>query len=243
MGDDERFDYLYKFVSDEALPAAATARHNLTLLESGTLYVAKLTGDSPPAEIDGTGKLPVRRRCSTAPAQWIKLVVRRPVVRARHDRGRGAHLHPAGRRRGRGDQDGPARGRPAQPAHRQDLRGDDQQHQPGRGHATRAWTRPTRGVANRHGQIFELVEDGGDHTGETFTWSLPIVCGDPADPSTYFAGYDKSTVSPISCPDNVAFDSAGNLWISTDGNALGSNDGLFATADRGRRDAATSSSS
>jgi secreted PhoX family phosphatase len=87
--------------------------------------------------------------------------------------------------------------------------------------------------ANRHGQILEIVEDGGDHTGESFTWSLPIVCGDPEDPSTYFAGYDKSAVSPISCPDNVAFDSAGNLWIATDGNALESNDGLFATVIEG----------
>jgi len=36
-------------------------------------------------------------------------------------------------------------------------------------------------------------------------------------------------VSPVSCPDNVAFDPVGNLWIATDGNVLGSNDGLFAT--------------
>jgi len=84
-------------------------------------------------------------------------------------------------------------------------------------------------VNNKHGHIFEITEDKGDHTGTTFTWALPIVCGDPADPSTFFAGFDKTKVSPISCPDNVAFDSAGNLWISTDGNALGSNDGLFAT--------------
>ena len=34
-------------------------------------------------------------------------------------------------------------------------------------------------------------------------------------------------MSPISCPDNVAFDGSGNLWISTDGNVLGSNDGIF----------------
>jgi secreted PhoX family phosphatase len=84
-------------------------------------------------------------------------------------------------------------------------------------------------TGNKHGHILELVEDRGDHTGQTFTWSLPIVCGDPADASTYFAGYDRTAVSPISCPDNLAFDSAGNLWISTDGNALGTNDGLFAT--------------
>jgi secreted PhoX family phosphatase len=49
----------------------------------------------------------------------------------------------------------------------------------------------------------------------------------PRAPETYFAGYDKTKVSPISCPDNVAFDAVGNLWIATDGNVLGSNDGLF----------------
>jgi len=81
---------------------------------------------------------------------------------------------------------------------------------------------------NRHGHILEITEDGGDNAAETFTWTIPIVCGDPDDPSTYFAGFDKSQVSPISCPDNVAFDAHGNLWIATDGNALGSNDGLFA---------------
>ncbi|MGH3432245.1 MAG: PhoX family protein, partial [Thermocrispum sp.] len=59
-------------------------------------------------------------------------------------------------------------------------------------------------------------------------WNLLLVCGDPDAPETYFGGFGKEGVSPISCPDNVAFDGVGNLWISTDGNALGSNDGLFA---------------
>lgn len=132
MGDDERFDYIYKFVSSKKIrrgngPAARA--HNMTLLESGTLYVARFSFTSAD-EIDGSGRLP--------------------------------------------------------------------------------------------------SEDGGDNAAETFTWTIPIVCGDPADPSTYFAGFDKSKVSPISCPDNLDFDAHGNLWISTDGNALGSNDGLFA---------------
>ena len=80
---------------------------------------------------------------------------------------------------------------------------------------------------NKSGQILELTDD---HAGTDFTWDLLLVCGDPAAADTYFAGFDKSKVSPISCPDNVAFDSHGNLWISTDGNALKSNDGLFAVA-------------
>ena len=70
---------------------------------------------------------------------------------------------------------------------------------------------------NKHGHIIELTEAGGDHTAEEFTWMLVLIAGDPTDPTTYFAGYDKSRVAPISCPDNVAFDSQGTLWISTDG--------------------------
>jgi secreted PhoX family phosphatase len=53
------------------------------------------------------------------------------------------------------------------------------------------------------------------------------VCGDPEAPETYFAGFPKDEVSALSCPDNVAFDTAGNLWIATDGNVIGSNDGLL----------------
>ena len=43
-------------------------------------------------------------------------------------------------------------------------------------------------------------------------------------------------MSPISCPDNVAFDSAGNLWISTDGapGSIGYCDGLFKVPLEGR---------
>ncbi len=61
MGDDERFDYLYKFVSKERHRRGGSRRdraHNLRLLSEGDLYVARFTGDSPAAEIDGTGKLP-----------------------------------------------------------------------------------------------------------------------------------------------------------------------------------------
>jgi hypothetical protein len=36
----------------------AAREHNMRLLDEATLCVAKFTGDSPAAEIDGTGKLP-----------------------------------------------------------------------------------------------------------------------------------------------------------------------------------------
>ena len=36
----------------------AAMAHNLTLLDEGTLYVAKLSSEIPANEIDGSGKLP-----------------------------------------------------------------------------------------------------------------------------------------------------------------------------------------
>ncbi|MBW6440286.1 PhoX family phosphatase [Actinoplanes hulinensis] len=235
MGDDERFDYLYKFVSDKKYidsDSPWARRHNLTLLESGTLYVAKVTGDSDPAEIDGTGELPTDGKFDGR-GEWIKLVSGNtsyvPGMTA---------IDVLTFTRLAGDAVG---------ATKMD-RPEDVQPSPRTGKIYAAMTNNTnRGVganakadeanprnANKHGHIFEITEDRGDHTGATFTWQLPIVCGDPAAADTYFGGYDKAAVSPISCPDNVAFDSAGNLWISTDGNALGSNDGLFATPVEGR---------
>ena len=70
-----------------------------------------------------------------------------------------------------------------------------------------------------------------------FDWNILLVAGDPAkNASTYFSGYPVDKVSPISCPDNLAFDSEGHLWISTDGapGTIGYNDGLFKVGLNGR---------
>jgi secreted PhoX family phosphatase len=82
---------------------------------------------------------------------------------------------------------------------------------------------------NKHGHVMELTER--DPLSLRFNWLLFLVCGDPNSPDTYFAGFPKDQVSPISSPDNVAFDPYGNLWISTDSaGALGINDGLYGVA-------------
>ena len=60
MGDDERFDYLYKFVAKNKFrpgKSAAARRHNKKLLTAGDLYVAKFAGTLVPDEAnlgDGT---------------------------------------------------------------------------------------------------------------------------------------------------------------------------------------------
>jgi secreted PhoX family phosphatase len=229
MGDDERFDYLYKFVSDKKMAKGdswQSRKHNLTLLESGTLYVAKLDYTSA-SEIDGSGKLP-SDGAFNGTGKWI------PLVRGDKSYVPGmtaaevlTFTRLAGDAVGATKMDRPEDVEP-NPVNGKIYLALTNNSNRGTGSNPKADEANPR-TANRHGHILELTEDKGEHTSETFTWSLPIVCGDPADPATYFAGYDKTKVSPISCPDNVAFDRAGNLWIGTDGNALGTNDGIFAT--------------
>ncbi|GAA1562436.1 PhoX family protein [Actinomadura kijaniata] len=228
MGDDERFDYIYKFVSSGRY-VPGSRRHNMKLLDHGTLYVAKFTGDSPEAEIDGSGKLPSDGAFDGS-GEWIPLVRGdRSLVPGMTAAEVLVHTRLAADKVGATKMDRP----------------EDIERNPRTGAIYVALTNNTRRTpgqvdeanprpANKHGHILEIVERGNDAGATTFRWSVPLVAGDPKDPATYFAGYDKSKVSPISCPDNLTFDSDGNLWISTDGNALGSNDGLFAMPVQGR---------
>jgi secreted PhoX family phosphatase len=228
MGDDERFEYIYKFVSDAQMMSGSTQRardHNKRLLDAGTLYVARFTGDSPPAQIDGTGRLPAdgefdgtgtwiplaRNNTSFVPgftATEVYVFTRLAADAAgatKMDRPEDIEISPRtgivfaslsnNSNRGAAGLPGPDEANPRS--------------------------------ANRHGHVLELMETAGNHSGTTFSWRLLLVCGDPAAPDTYYAGYPKSQVSPISCPDNLTFDKHGNLWIATDSNALGFNDGLF----------------
>lgn len=233
-GDDERFDYLYKFVSDKRMVRGDSrwARaHNMTLLDEGTLYVAKLTGDSPAAEIDGTGALPADGEFDGA-GEWIKLASGDvSYVDGMTAEEVYVFTRLAADKAGATKMDRP----------------EDVEPSPNSGKVYVALTNNTnRGVddyaaadeanprnANKHGHVLELTEKRDDPASTGFGWRLFLVCGDPADPSTYFAGFPKDEVSPISCPDNVTFDPYGNLWISTDGNALGTHDGLFGVATTG----------
>lgn len=91
-------------------------------------------------------------------------------------------------------------------------------------------------ASNAHGQIVELVPPGGegkdaDHAADTFGWSLFLLAGDPGQAESG-ASYHEATEAWLSSPDNCAFDQQGRLWISTDqGGAQAKNaiaDGMFA---------------
>ncbi|KRV51356.1 phosphatase [Wenjunlia vitaminophila] len=235
MGDDERFDYLYKFVSDRRVrrgDSRAAREHNMTLLDHGTLYVARFTGDSPAAEIDGTGTLPDDGEFDGW-GEWIPLASGdRSLVPGMTADEVYVFTRLAADRVGATKMDRPEDVEPSPRTGRVyvALTNNTDRGKAGKAGADEANPRN----ANKHGHVLELTERGDDPAATRFTWTLLLVCGDPEDPATYFAGFPKDQVSPISCPDNVTFDPHGNLWISTDGNALGSHDGLFGVAVQGR---------
>ena len=232
-GDDERFDYMYKFISARKIqpgrdPAAMAA--NMTILDEGTLYVAKLSSDIPAAQIDGSGALP-EAGSFRGSGTWIPLLKSGPGGEAESLVEGMSAQEVAVFTRLAADQVG---------ATKMD-RPEDFEANPKTGKVYVALTnndkrgapdKPAPDAANprkdnKNGQVLEITDD---HAGTSFTWDLLLVCGDPAAADSYFGGFDKSKVSPISCPDNLTFDAFGNLWIATDGNALESNDGLFAVA-------------
>ncbi|MFI8511346.1 PhoX family protein [Streptomyces sp. NPDC085460] len=240
MGDDERFDYFYKFVSSKRMMKGDSRRaraHNLTLLDEGTLYVAKLTGDSPAAGIDGTGKLPNDGEFDGS-GTWIPLATAGRDGAVSHVPGMTAEevfvfTRLAGDKVGATKMDRPEDVEPSPRSGRVYVALTNNTNR-GKGTNPGADEANPRNL-NKHGQILELAEHWDDPSSDGFAWRLFLVAGDPNDPATYFAGYPKEKVSPISCPDNVAFDPHGNLWISTDGNALGTHDGLFGVATQGER--------
>lgn len=230
MGDDERFDYIYKFVSAKKY-VEGSRRHNMTLLDSGTLYVARLEGNSPSEEIDGTGALPSDGEFDGT-GEWIPLCtdtesfvegfsVAEVLI---HTRLAADRVGPTKMDRPEDFEPSPVTGKVYCALTNNSAREPGQADEPN-----------PRGP-NKFGHVLEIIEDGSDSAATTFTWIVPIVCGDPEDESTYFAGFDKSKVMPISAPDNVAFDKHGNLWISTDGQpgTLGINDALHVVPVEGR---------
>ncbi len=215
-GDDSRFEYLYKFVSHRTYRSGSSKwarRHNMELLTSGDLYVAKFTGDGAADGVhDGTGTwlpLVVGGKSAIAGMSVAEVLV---FTRLAADKAGATKMD----------------------------RPEDVEPNPVNGRVYMACTNNTKRTPaqvdeanprpdNKHGHVVELTPDAGKHADRGFAWKLVLVAGDPKDPSTYFNGFDKTKVSPISCPDNVTFDSRGNLWISTDGQpgTLNHCDGLF----------------
>ena len=72
---------------------------------------------------------------------------------------------------------------------------------------------------NKYGQIVRWTPEGKDHASAKFNWDLFVVAGNPTVHSDSNAGSKNITSKNMfNSPDGIAFDSMGNLWIQTDGN-------------------------
>jgi len=215
MGDDQRFDYVYKFVSAGKVDPENRAA-NIDLLDNGTLYVARFDADGSVtwlALIQGQGALTPANGFDTQADVLIEA------------RRAGDLLGATPMDRPEDVEPDPKTGRVWVMLTNNDRRkpGDENAANP----------RHT----NRFGHIIEISEPGGDFTSETSRWEILVRCGDPSlaelgatwNPFTSEDGWFAS-------PDNCALDSRGRLWVSTDGNDdTGSADGLWAIETDGRR--------
>jgi secreted PhoX family phosphatase len=236
MGDDQQFEYLYKFVTaarfDPAQPGA-----NRDLLDEGTLYVARFADDGSgewlPLTFGEHPELTAERgfasqgdvvlRCRAAADRLGATPLDRPEDIAVNPRTGNVYVACT--------QNVDRGGEPIASGSRQLDRSADA---------------VSPRAPNTAGQILELAERGADAAATTFRWEIFLLAGTPererllaalptkhtaslAADLTYFGGAtDPAELSAFANPDNLDFDGDGNLWIVTDGAQPGdNNNGCF----------------
>nr|WP_298684236.1 PhoX family phosphatase [uncultured Dongia sp.] len=222
-GDDERFEYIYKFVSTGTFDAAK-GRANSALLDDGTLFVAKLDAEGKVTWmplVHGEGELTEANGFKSQADVLIEARRASDLLKAtKMDRPEDIETSDK-------------TGKVYVVLTKNDKRKADQ--------VDAANTR----AENKWGHIVEMVPpmvDGkADHAATSFTWSAFIQAGNPAD-TAQGAAYGGAVTDAgwFANPDNVAFDANGRLWISTDGFPdHGVHDGLWVTETEGEGRAIT----
>jgi secreted PhoX family phosphatase len=197
MGDDARFEFIYKFVSrDRARPGGYAA--NRDLLDHGTLYAARFDASGQGAWLELTNG-------DNGHADQAEVLVHARLAASVRgatpmDRPEWVAIHP----------------RTAEVF--VSLTNNSQRGAPGRPVADAANPR----ASNLGGHIMRWTEAGADAAATTFTWNHFVLAGDPAVPGTD-TRYPSPQADAFGAPDGLHFDSAGLLWIQTDmsGQAIG----------------------
>ena len=91
---------------------------------------------------------------------------------------------------------------------------------------------------NRYGQIIKLIPPAGDHCADQFRWDVFLLAGDPQNPG-HGAQYHPLLSSDgwFSRPDNAVFDTHGRLWVATDNYKSKLANGLWAMQTQGDQQA------
>ncbi|WP_374304778.1 PhoX family phosphatase [Ferrovibrio sp.] len=215
--DDERFEYVYKFVTAKRFNPN-DRKANFNLLDEGTLYVARYNADGSVdwmPLVHGHGPLTAANGFNSQADILIETRRAADLLGAtKMDRPEDIEAHPSNGRvyvmltnnsRRKADQLDAANPR----------------------------------ASNEWGQVVEMVVSNGDHAAAKCQWSLLLQAGDPADPKVggkFHAATSKN--GWFACPDNAAIDPQGRLWITTDQGeawqkASGTADGVWAVETEG----------
>jgi uncharacterized protein len=215
LGDDERFDYVYKFVTSGTFNPDDRAA-NMSLLDSGTLYVAKFSVDGKVEWmplVQGEGPLTAENGFASQADVLIGTRLAADLLGATK-MDRPEDIEPNGKNgkvyvmltnntRRKAEQIDAANPR----------------------------------AENAFGHIIEISEADGDFTATSGTWEILLKCGDPsvAEVGATFST-DTTANGWFGMPDNCVIDADGRLWVSTDGQnhkATGRTDGVWAVDTEG----------
>jgi secreted PhoX family phosphatase len=193
MGEDSRFEYIYKFVSRDAIqPGGAAA--NASLLDHGTLYVAKFNADGKGQWIaltHGQGPLTAANGFNDQGDVVIKSRQASDLLGAtKMDRPEWIEV----------DKEGWVYATLTNNSNR----GGDKQP---------AVDAANPRANNTQGNIIRWKEDG-DFGARTFAWNHFIMAGDPSLERKEAKGSIKGDM--FSCPDGLWVDGRGLLWIQCD---------------------------
>ncbi|MGE6386669.1 PhoX family protein [Pseudomonas sp. NPDC078416] len=214
MGDDERGEFIYKFISRDKVDHK-NPKANRDILDHGTLYVAQFdAGDSNPDHPKGHGK-------------WIELSHGKNGIDAAsgfanqaevliHARLAASQVKATRMDRPEWIVVSPKDGQVYCTLTNNIKRGDEGQPVGG----------PNPRAKNQYGQILRWQETGSDAAAMDFAWDLFVVAGNPGVHAGTPQG-GSSNITPqnmFNSPDGLGFDTAGRLWILTDGDATNAGD-------------------
>jgi len=215
LGDDERFDYVYKFVTTGTYSADDRAA-NMNLLDEGTLYVAKFAEDGSLTWMPLThGEGPLTAENGFAGQADVLIGTRLAAdLLGATKMDRPEDIEPNGK-------NGKVYVMLTNNTRREAEQIDAANPR----------------AKNAFGHIIEITEAEGDFTATSGTWEILLKCGDPsvAEVGASFST-DTTANGWFGMPDNCVVDAEGRLWVSTDGQnfkATGRTDGVWAVDTEG----------